>query len=201
MFGVETVGRRWSLFSSAVGMGILFFIIGALLKEYPPNVSASSPAPASRAMAGLVYLIAMVYSIGVGPLCWVYVSEIFTNSTRHYGLALASATQWLFNFAQAQASPYMIDALDYKVFFLFGAVNIFGFAAFVFFLPETAGRSLEEMDVIFGSVSKGEREAHVRHQQDAFEPGVAGYEVDEEKRAGSEDDNKDLGVQYTTRTA
>lgn len=74
MFGVETIGRRWSLFSSALGMGILFFIIGALLKEYPPNTTSASPPPASRAMAGLVYLIAMVYSLGVGPLCWVYVS-------------------------------------------------------------------------------------------------------------------------------
>ncbi|ETS59893.1 hypothetical protein PaG_05863 [Moesziomyces aphidis] len=200
MFGVETVGRRWSLFASALGMGILFFIIGALLKTYPPSASSSSPQPASRAMAGLVYLIAVVYSLGVGPLCWVYVSEIFTNSTRHWGLALASATQWLFNFAQAQASPYMIDSLDYKVFFLFGAINVLGFSTFVFFLPETKGRSLEEMDVIFGSVSKGEREAHMRDQQDGLEPGVARYESDEEKRTGSVDEKKDLGVRYGTST-
>lgn len=79
MFGVETVGRRWSLFSSALGMGILFFIIGALLKTYPPNVSSASPSDASRAMAGLVYLIALVYSIGVGPLCWVFVSGKFNG--------------------------------------------------------------------------------------------------------------------------
>lgn len=202
MFGVETVGRRWSLFTSALGMGILFFIIGALLKAYPPDANSADPSSASRAMAGLVYIIVVVYSLGVGPLCWVYVSEIFTNSTRHWGLALASATQWLFNFAQAQASPYMIDALDYKIFFFFGAINVVGFSTFAFFLPETKGRSLEEMDVIFGSVSRSEREAHLRHQQDVLEPGVgvAGYEVDEEKRSASEDDKKDSPVRYGTST-
>lgn len=151
-------------------------------------------------MAGLVYLIALVYSLGVGPLCWVYASEIHSNATRHYGLALASATQWLFNFAQAQASPYMIDALDYKIFFFFGCINVVAFSAFVFFLPETKGKSLEEMDVIFGSVSKGEREAHVRDQQDGLEHGKTMYYVDEEKRAGSEDDKKDNGVRYGTTT-
>lgn len=125
-------------------------------------------------------------------------TEIFGNGTRHYGLALASATQWLFNFAQAQASPYIIDSLGYKTFFFFGAINVAAFSTFAFFLPETKGRSLEEMDVIFGSVSKEERETNVRHQQDDLDTGKLAYVIDEEKRAGSEDDKKDLGVRYST---
>ncbi|KAG6893051.1 hypothetical protein C0993_002158, partial [Termitomyces sp. T159_Od127] len=56
-FGVETLGRKLSLFISAMGMGTLFYIIGALLKTHsPPPVNDGqllpAPPPTSRAMAG-----------------------------------------------------------------------------------------------------------------------------------------------------
>lgn len=101
-FFVETLGRRKALFISALGMGTLFYIIGAVLKTHPPAVVAAGqeappPAPASRAMAGLLYIYVCFYSMGWGPLPWVYVSDIFPTRTRHYGLAVASASQWLFS--------------------------------------------------------------------------------------------------------
>ncbi|KAJ3765961.1 general substrate transporter [Lentinula raphanica] len=59
-FGVETLGRRWSLFISAMGMGILFFIVGAILKTHPVSntntASSSSPSSAGQAMAAMLYL-------------------------------------------------------------------------------------------------------------------------------------------------
>ncbi|EPQ26203.1 uncharacterized protein PFL1_06138 [Pseudozyma flocculosa PF-1] len=198
-YGVETVGRRWSLFSSTFGMGVLFFIIGGLLKNYPPDANAASPSASSQAMAAMVYLIAVVYSLGVGPLCWVYVSEIFSNGTRHWGLALASATQWLFNFSQAWASPYIIEDMGYKAFFFFGALNIGGFAVFAFFLPETKNKSLEDMDIIFGSITQEQRDrdmakaqedidyskAHVGHL-DSESRGRDGASVEDEKKSNDE---------------
>ncbi|KAN0063601.1 hypothetical protein ACQY0O_004049 [Thecaphora frezii] len=202
-FGVETVGRKWSLFGSTFGMGILFFIIGSLLKTHPPDPKAANPEPASQAMAAMVYLIAVVYSLGVGPLCWVYVSEIFSNGTRHWGLALASATQWLFNFAQAYSSPYMIADMGYKVFFFFGALNIGGFAVFAFFLPETKNRSLEEMDVIFGSITQEERDRDRVRAQDEIDyagPGVQTFDAEagRNRDAGSENEEKKEDIRYTT---
>jgi len=96
-FAVESLGRRLSLFISAIGMGILFFIIGALLKSFPPDPKASDPSPASRAMAAMLYIYVCFYSLGWGPLPWVYSSDIFPTKTRHYGLAIASASQWLWS--------------------------------------------------------------------------------------------------------
>ncbi|GJJ14444.1 hypothetical protein Clacol_008708 [Clathrus columnatus] len=95
-FLVERVGRKWSLFWSAIGMGTLFFIIGALLKTHPPIVNGSI-SKASQAMAGLIYIYVVAYSWGWGPVPWIYCADIFPNRTRHYGLAWASAVQWFWS--------------------------------------------------------------------------------------------------------
>jgi hypothetical protein len=101
VFGfVETLGRKLSLFISAVGMGTLFFIIGAILKTHPPATGASAtgtPPVASKAMAAMFYIYVCFYSMGWGPLPWVYVADIFPTRTRHYGMAVASASQWLWS--------------------------------------------------------------------------------------------------------
>ncbi len=69
-FLVDSLGRKLSLFVSAMGMGILFFIIGALLKEFPPPNPAENlpPPPASKAMAAMLYIYVCFYSLGWGPL-------------------------------------------------------------------------------------------------------------------------------------
>ncbi|CAA7266663.1 unnamed protein product [Cyclocybe aegerita] len=165
-FGVEALGRKLSLFISAMGMGILFFIIGALLKTHPPpatdaNHPAPSPPPASKAMAAMLYIYVCFYSMGWGPLPWVYVSDIFPTRTRHYGLALASSSQWLWNFVVSKVTPDLVTDLGYKLFLMFATINIGGMAVFSLLIPETQGRSLEEMDVVFGSISKEQRKADI----------------------------------------
>ena len=67
-FLVDSLGRKLSLFISGMGMGILFFIIGALLKVFPPPEGATDPPPASKAMAAMLYIYVCFYSMGWGPL-------------------------------------------------------------------------------------------------------------------------------------
>ena len=99
---VDSLGRKPSLFFSAMGMGTMFFIIGAILKTHPvvvpsPGQVAPPPPLASKAMAAMLYIYVCFYSMGWGPLPWVYVSDIFPTRTREYGLAVASGTQWLWS--------------------------------------------------------------------------------------------------------
>ena len=91
----------------------------------------------------------------------MYVSDIFPTRTRHYGLALASASQWLWNFVVTKVTPTIQLNLGYKMFFLFASINIGAMLTFSFFLPETKGRSLEEMDVIFGAADAATRQADI----------------------------------------
>ncbi|OCB83889.1 sugar transporter [Sanghuangporus baumii] len=170
-FLVESLGRKLSLAISAFGMGTLFFIIGAILKTHPPGDlpdGATAP-PASKAMAAMLYIYVAFYSMGWGPLPWVYVSDIFPTRTRHYGLSVASASQWLWNFVVSYTTPRIIASLGYKIFLMFAAVNIGAMFTFSLFIPETKGRSLEEMDVIFGAIGAEEHAARIRDQEKAIE--------------------------------
>lgn len=76
IFGfVELLGRKLSLFISSMGMGSLFFIIGAILKTHPPpqiipGQPLPNPPPASKAMAAILYIYVCFYSMGCGkPFC------------------------------------------------------------------------------------------------------------------------------------
>ncbi|EAU83712.1 sugar transporter [Coprinopsis cinerea okayama7 len=169
-FGVETIGRKLSLLISALGMGSLFFIIGAILKTHPPpstnpNVAPPEPSAAAKGMAAMLYIYVCFYSIGWGPLPWVYVSDIFPTRTRHYGLATASASQWLWNFVISKVTPQLLTALGFKIFMMFGAINVGAMGLFSALIPETKGKSLEEMDIIFGSISAEERNENIRKVQ------------------------------------
>ena len=79
-WGVETLGRKLSLFISAMGMGTLFYIIGALLKTHPPPPVVDgqpplSPPPPSQAMAAMLYIYVLFYSMGWGRYSFVLYSS------------------------------------------------------------------------------------------------------------------------------
>jgi len=171
---VETLGRKASLFISAVGMGTLFYIIGALLKTYPPNPAATTPAPSSRAMAAMLYIYVCFYSMGWGPLPWVYTADIFPTRTRHYGLSMGSASQWLWNFVISYNTPKWVTNLGWKIFIMYATINIGLMAIFSLLIPETKGRSLEEMDIIFGSVDAETRRKDIEKQERALGHDVNG---------------------------
>jgi len=187
-FLVETLGRKLSLFISSVGMGVLFFIIGAILKTHPPPATApigGDPPAASKAMAAMLYIYVCFYSMGWGPLPWVYVSDIFNTRTRHLGLATASASQWLFNFVLSKVTPDLVTDLGYKIFLMFATINIGAMATFSLLIPETKGRSLEEMDIIFGSITAEDRNADIIRQE---------KELDANDTTSSREDSKDEKV-------
>jgi len=165
-FFVDAWGRKPSLFASALGMGTLFFIVGAILKTHPPASTPQPNPPASgRAMAAMIYIYVCFYSMGWGPLPWVYVSDIFPTRTRHYGLAVASSSQWLWNFVVSRATPTIHTRLGYKMFLMFASLNIGAMAPFALLIPETKGRSLEEMDIIFGAIDADDRAANIARQE------------------------------------
>jgi len=160
LIGIEQFGRKLSLGFGGLGMGIMFFIIGAIGKTHPPVVGATSASSASIAMAAMIYLFGVIYSFSWGPVPWVYAAEIYPNRLRAFGVGWTAAVQWIMNFALSRTAPVAEVNLGFNLFICFGAVNIFN-AGVGFLLPETRNRSLEEMDVIFGFVTKAEREIAV----------------------------------------
>lgn len=72
--------------------------------------------------------------------------EIFPNRIREAGIAIGTSTQWLFNCVFSLATPYAVKNLGWKTFLMFGIFN-YALVVFVFFfIKETKGKSLEEME-------------------------------------------------------
>lgn len=145
LFLVERIGRRGSLLAGAFLMGMYMLIVAILTVKFPPNPDAGLTPP-SIASLTMIYLEAMSYNTSWGPVPWVYMGEIFPTRIREAGIAIGTSTQWLFNFVFSQVTPHAVENLGWKTFLMF---SIFNFALMVFvwfFIKETKGKSLEEME-------------------------------------------------------
>lgn len=83
------------------------------------------------------------------PTGWIYSSEIFPLKYRAKGVGLSASANWIFNFALAYFVAPAFHNIQWKTYIIFG-VFCFTMTIHVFFAyPETAGRSLEEIDIVF----------------------------------------------------
>ena len=69
----------------------------------------------------------------------------------------------------AKVTPTLETGLGYKLFLMFATINIGGMGTFALLIPETKGRSLEDMDVIFGAVSAEKRREDIARQERVHE--------------------------------
>ncbi|KAI5366516.1 Putative major facilitator, sugar transporter, major facilitator superfamily [Septoria linicola] len=165
LLAADSLGRRRSLLWTSIAQGLCMYYIGIYIRVEPPQKGVPVPAAGYVAIVA-IYLFAVFFQFGWGPVCWIYVSEIPTARLRALNVSIAAATQWLFNFVVARATPNMIATVGkggYGAYFIYGT---FCFCMFIFtwvFVPETKGRSLESMDELFGKVPDGkaiDEEAH-----------------------------------------
>jgi SP family myo-inositol transporter-like MFS transporter 13 len=101
------------------------------------------------AILGLVlYLIA--FAPGMGPMPWTINSEIYPQWARSTGNALATATNWIFNLLVSMTFLSLMEAITKQgAYYLFAGVAFVGLVFFFLFLPETKGKSLEQLESLF----------------------------------------------------
>ncbi|KAL1979694.1 hypothetical protein VTN96DRAFT_5277 [Rasamsonia emersonii] len=145
-------GRRVPFMAGAFAMGSFMLIIACIVATHPPSATASSHGASRPGIAAIImtYAKAFSYNMSWGPLPWLYMGEIFSNRTRDVGVAIGAASQWLFNFVMSQMTPHAIANIGWRTFLMFAIFNYAIIAYSWFFLRETSGRSLEEMENIFG---------------------------------------------------
>lgn len=85
------------------------------------------------------------------PAAWIYASEVFPLKYRAKGVGLSASANWIFNFALAYFVAPAFHNIQWKTYIIFGVFCcVMTFHVF-FTYPETAGRSLEEIDMVFDS--------------------------------------------------
>ncbi|OGE47599.1 hypothetical protein PENARI_c040G08407 [Penicillium arizonense] len=152
---VEKVGRRSGLIWGAfIGSLPMWYIGGYVFKADPEGAAARGDTSRngwSYLAMVCVYLYGLIYCATWQGITWVVCSEIFPIDIRMLCVAITTADQWLWSFIVSRTTPYMITSLGYGTYFFFATLMIcLGFWSW-FFVPETKGKTLEEMEALFGA--------------------------------------------------
>ncbi|GHT68237.1 D-xylose transporter XylE [Bacteroidia bacterium] len=135
IFTVDKFGRKPLLIIGSIGMAAGAFAVAFCdvftLKGIVPVVS--------------IIIYAAFFMMSWGPICWVLISEIFPNTIRGKAIAIAVAFQWIFNYIVSSTFPPLYDFSPMVAYGLYGIVCVLA-ALFVWkMVPETKGKTLEEM--------------------------------------------------------
>ncbi len=136
---VDKWGRKPLLIIGSIGMAIGMIAISILSFQ---NVIG---------IATLVFIIIYTASFMMswGPICWVLIAEIYPNKIRSQAIAIAVAAQWAANFFISSTYPPMMELSSGGTYLFYGIMSIIS-AMFVWkMVPETKGKTLEEMEHIW----------------------------------------------------
>ncbi|EPQ52878.1 general substrate transporter [Gloeophyllum trabeum ATCC 11539] len=149
VFVLDRVGRKKPLLLGAGTFVITFSILSAIVASFPPGEGTTNYA-AQRAGIAMIFLTSIFFSLSFGPVSWVLASEVFPTPIRSVGTSVATCCNWAFNVLFSQVSPIAMKNVGWKFYILFVCLNAFDFLVILFFFPETKGKTLEEMAVVFG---------------------------------------------------
>ncbi|KAI0905178.1 general substrate transporter [Ustulina deusta] len=153
-FIIDKVGRRWLAIVGAVGECVSYVIIAVLSGLYEDNwLDHRAAAWVSIAFA---FVFILSFGLSYSPLAWALPTEVFPTSVRSKGVALSNLANWLSNFIIAIITPPLLDAAGFGAYIFFAVFCGGAVLWAIFLLPETMGRTLEEMDVVFGDTSRQE---------------------------------------------
>jgi MFS family permease len=157
---IDRWGRRWPLLVGATLMSVWMYANAGLMASYgkaaPPGGVGGVPeeswqisgAP-GRAVIACTYLFVASYAPTWGPVSWIYPPELFPLRVRGKAVALTTSANWIFNFALSYFVPPAFVNIKWKVYVIFGVFNT-AMAIHVWFLfPETAGKTLEDVESMF----------------------------------------------------
>ncbi|PYH70823.1 putative MFS monosaccharide transporter [Aspergillus vadensis CBS 113365] len=161
---VDNIGRKKILLAGAVGMAVCHFICAGLIGSYEGTFGEHKSA--GWATVAFVWIFIINFAYSWGPCAWIVVSEVFPLSMRAKGVSIGGSSNWLNNFGVGLATSPFIAASTYGTFIFFGCITVVGAVYVWFFVPETKGRTLEEMDELFGSEGMAAEDEALRQQID-----------------------------------
>ncbi len=137
LYTVDRIGRKKLMLMGAGGLFAIYLILGSC---YYLNISGII-------MVILVMLAIACYAMTLGPVTWVLLSEIFPNKFRGIAMAVCTFALWTGCFTLTYSFPILNSSLgSYGTFWLYSAICFAGLIYFKIRLPETKGKTLEEIE-------------------------------------------------------
>jgi len=134
---VDSWGRRKLMLLGSIGLALIYFMLGT---SYFFELKG-------LAILVLVMLAIATYAMTLAPITWVVLSEIFPNKIRGAAMALATTALWSACFVLTYTFPILNKLLDASgTFWLYAFICLSGFLFILKKLPETKGKSLEEIE-------------------------------------------------------
>lgn len=137
MYTVDRLGRRSLMLIGAGGLAGIYALIGAAYYFQ---------------FSGFILLLLVIsaiacYAMSLAPITWVVLSEIFPNKIRGGAMAVATVSLWTASFLLTYSFPFLNKLLNASgTFWLYGLISVMGFLFIWKKLPETKGKSLEEIE-------------------------------------------------------
>ncbi|CAG7920839.1 unnamed protein product [Penicillium olsonii] len=148
---IEGLGRRVLMLGSAIGNAVCLALVAGL------GTQTHSPL-AARGAVFFIFLFHFSYIIGFGAIPYIYATEIAPLHLRTTINSFSISCSWAINILITLVTPIAFTSMGQTYFVIFAGCNAAMVPVIYYFFPETAGRSLEEMDKIF-ALSKGLRDS------------------------------------------
>lgn len=134
---IDRVGRRRLLLVSLGGMFVTLALLG---------LTFVADLASGLSLASMVLYIA-AFAVGLGPVFWVLVGEIFPADVRSVGSATATSVNWAANFLVSLVFLTVVDAIGQgETFWIFAVICAVGFWFTARYVPETKNREVEEVE-------------------------------------------------------
>ncbi|MEO9230350.1 MAG: sugar porter family MFS transporter [Devosia sp.] len=141
IFLLDRVGRRPLILIGVAGQIIGLTILGAAF-QFDQLASLKS----SVAIGGLVIYVAC-FAFGLGPIFWLLISEIYPLKTRGAAMSAVTVANWVSNLVVAVTFLTFVGVLGHAgTFWLYGVIGIGAWIFFYLLVPETKGKSLEQIE-------------------------------------------------------
>ncbi|MBM3659431.1 MAG: sugar porter family MFS transporter [Actinobacteria bacterium] len=182
---VDRLGRKPLLIAGLIGMATSLTVVGISFLYIDGKVEAGASTAANHPNlagdAGIVTLVALVvyiasFAFSLGPIVWTMINEIYPRSVRGRAVSVATAANWFSAWVVSQFFLSLVDAVgESGTFFLFAVLCVVCLAWIVKKVPETKGRTLEEIEQMWIDGDGGGPGAGVREgRADGWEQAGSG---------------------------
>ncbi|KAH6649340.1 general substrate transporter [Chaetomium tenue] len=154
LFFVDKIGRKKILVTSSALLSVSYLIITILAALYPAVPGMPTNQAAQKALIACIFLVSANYSALLGPMTWIIPPEVFTTELRAKANAVVQVIHYSISLIITQCSPIALERVGWKYYILFVLTNALCVLVFAFAYPETRGKSLEQIDEIFGDIQK-----------------------------------------------